>query len=157
MNGGDMLKRVIVASALVVAACAPAPDGSAGASGGVMPVALVDPYVKIHDSLATDTTDGVTGNAGAMVEAAQAIGAPAADVRTAAAALADSTDISDARSKFAVLSDAVVAYQREHELALPEGVRVAVCPMILKPWMQRGDSITNPYYGSSMLTCGDFK
>ena len=29
--------------------------------------------------------------------------------------------------------------------------------MLQKPWLQKGDTIANPYYGSSMLTCGNFK
>jgi len=153
-----MLKQVLVAGALVAAAaCAPQPASNAPDRGGVMPIALVEPYVEIHDALALDSLDGVSAKAGAVAAAAATVGAPAADVRTAAALLAEATDINDARTKFATLSDAVIAYQTDQQLELPDGVRVAVCPMIQKPWMQRGDTITNPYYGSSMLTCGDFK
>ena len=42
-------------------------------------------------------------------------------------------------------------------LAPPEGVRVAFCPMQLKPWMQADGAIRNPYYGSRMPTCGSFR
>jgi len=42
-------------------------------------------------------------------------------------------------------------------LKAPEGVRVAVCPMVQKPWLQKGDAIANPYYGKEMLTCGSLR
>jgi hypothetical protein len=29
--------------------------------------------------------------------------------------------------------------------------------MIKKSWIQKDDAIKNPYYGSSMLTCGEIK
>ena len=53
--------------------------------------------------------------------------------------------------------DAIVAYMDGLKLTLPDDVRVAVCPMKQKPWLQEGSDIKNPYYGSSMLTCGDFR
>ena len=43
------------------------------------------------------------------------------------------------------------------KLAAPEGVHVAFCPMVQKPWLQAGTTLQNPYYGSSMLTCGSFR
>ena len=43
------------------------------------------------------------------------------------------------------------------QLKAPEGVRVAVCPMVQKPWLQKGDAIANPYYGKEMLTCGSLR
>jgi hypothetical protein len=43
------------------------------------------------------------------------------------------------------------------KLTPPEGVKVAFCPMVRKPWMQQGEAIANPYYGSQMLTCGSFR
>ena len=29
----------------------------------------------------------------------------------------------------------------------PSGVKMAFCPMVLKPWLQADATITNPYYG----------
>jgi hypothetical protein len=39
----------------------------------------------------------------------------------------------------------------------PDGVRTAYCPMAQKPWLQRGDTLANPYYGKAMPTCGEFR
>jgi RND family efflux transporter MFP subunit len=33
----------------------------------------------------------------------------------------------------------------------------AWCPMVKAPWLQRGSSVANPYYGSAMLTCGSLQ
>jgi hypothetical protein len=29
--------------------------------------------------------------------------------------------------------------------------------MTSHPWLQKGETIQNPYYGSEMLECGEFK
>ena len=122
-----------------------------------MPASIVEPYVKIADALAKDSLDGVKTSAGDLATAATGLGAPAAKIDTSAVQLASATELEDAREKFGVLSEAVVAYMDGLHLVLPEGVRVASCPMKQKPWLQRGSEIENPYYGSSMLTCGDFR
>jgi hypothetical protein len=56
-----------------------------------------------------------------------------------------------------VLSDAIDTYMTGLHLTLPAGVKVAYCPMVRKPWMQRAETIANPYYGTQMLTCGSFR
>jgi hypothetical protein len=154
-----MRRRLIaLAPLLVLAACMPAPGTSTTpVEGAEMPLAVLDPYIKIHDALAQDSLEGVGQYAGELATAATALGAPGMKINTVALSLASATELNDARSKYATLSDAIVAYQTDLKLGLPEGVRMAVCPMIRKPWMQRGDTIANPYYGSSMPTCGDFQ
>jgi hypothetical protein len=75
----------------------------------------------------------------------------------AAVQLTSAGDLADARDKFGRLSEAIDAYMTGLKLTLPEGVRVAVCPMVNKPWLQEGSSISNPYYGKEMPTCGNFR
>jgi len=31
---------------------------------------------------------------------------------------------------------------------------VAYCPMVQKYWLQKGDTIQNPFYGKQMSDCG---
>ena len=31
------------------------------------------------------------------------------------------------------------------------------CPMVNKQWLQKGETVSNPYYGKAMLTCGEKK
>jgi len=78
-------------------------------------------------------------------------------IDTAAVQLASAAEIADAREKFGTLTDAVVTYMDGLHLKAAEGVRKAYCPMARKSWLQKGDTLANPYYGTSMPTCGEFK
>ena len=122
-----------------------------------MPSSVVDPYLKIQTALAQDRIDDVRANAGDVANAATSLGAPAMKIDTAAVQLASATEIADAREKFGTLTDAVITYMNGLHLTLPEGVRKAYCPMAQKPWLQKGETLANPYYGQSMLTCGEFQ
>jgi hypothetical protein len=33
-------------------------------------------------------------------------------------------------------------------------VKVAYCPMVQKYWLQKGETIQNPFYGKAMSDCG---
>jgi hypothetical protein len=126
-------------------------------SGSVMPASIIDPYLNIQMALADDSIEPVRSNAGNIATAAAALGAPAMKIDTAAVQLASAGDLEDARQRFGVLSEAIETYAKGLNLKMPEGVRVAYCPMAQKPWLQKGSTISNPYYGKSMLTCGDFR
>lgn len=124
--------------------------------------AVVDPYLKIQVSLAGDTTDGVHTNADLVATAAGALGAPASKIRDAAVQLseaskAETPDIRDVREKFGTMSDEIDTYMTDRKLTPPGGVRVAFCPMMQLPWLQTGDTVSNPYYGKDMPTCGSFE
>jgi len=148
----------VAALLLAATACAPAPQtGNTPAAGSEMPRSIVDPYLKIQSALADDSMDGVTQNAGNIATAASGLGSPAMKIDMAAAQLTSAGDIADAREKFGRLSEAIDAYMTGLKLTPPEGVRVAVCPMVKKPWMQEGAAISNPYYGKAMPTCGNFR
>jgi membrane fusion protein, copper/silver efflux system len=153
------MKHMTVAVLVALAsACAPAPQTSnTPAAGGEMPRSIVDPYLKIQASLADDSMDGVKQNAGNIATAATAFGSPAMKIDTAAVQLTSAADLADARDKFGRLSEAIDAYMTGLKLTPPEGVRVAVCPMVNKPWLQEGSAIANPYYGKEMSTCGNFR
>ncbi len=125
-------------------------------AGDTMPAAILDPYLAIQDGLAHDSVDNLRANAGNIATAATSLGAPAMRIDTAAVQLASAGDLADARQKFGVLSEAIVAYKDGFKLRAGDGVKQAFCPMALKPWLQKGESISNPYYGSEMPTCGSF-
>ena len=142
----------------VTAACMPAPQtGNTPAAGSAMSRSIVDPYLKIQTALAEDSVDGIRQNAGDLATAATALGAPAMTIDMAAVQLAAATELPDARTKFGALSEAIDTYMTGLKLTPPEGVKIATCPMVHKPWMQEGGAIANPYYGSEMLTCGSFR
>jgi hypothetical protein len=132
------------------AAATPAP-------GSEMPRGILDPYLKIQVALADDSMESVKANAGNVATAASSLGAPAMKIDTAAVQLAAAAELDDARVKFGALSEAIDAYATGLKLKMPEGVRVAFCPMAQKPWLQQAAAINNPYYGKSMPTCGSFR
>ena len=149
---------VLAVALATTSACAPAPQTSnTPAAGSTLSSSIVDPYLKIQVALADDSMEGVTANAGQVATAAASLGAPAVKIDTAAVQLASAAEIDDARSKFATLSEAIDDYMTGLKLKAPEGVRVAVCPMVQKPWLQKGEAIENPYYGKEMLTCGSLR
>lgn len=118
---------------------------------------LLDPYLRIHASLAHDKTDSIKADAAAIGTAAGALGDNGVKLREAATALEGAVDLKGARTAFGDLTDALLAYAEQTKSALPAEVRVAYCPMVQKSWLQKDEAIANPYYGSSMLTCGTFK
>jgi uncharacterized membrane protein len=134
-----------------------APASTQPAAGGQLPSSIVDPYLKIQTALAQDRLDDVKPNADAIKSAADGLGAKAKDIDAAAQQLADAGEVGAARQKFGTLSDAIVAYMSSEKLTPPPGVRKAYCPMASKPWLQKGDTLANPYYGTSMPTCGAFQ
>ena len=73
------------------------------------------------------------------------------DLKKLAQTAANAADIKTMRSAFKPLSEAVT------KLELPKGLVVASCPMVPASWVQKDGDIRNPYYGSSMLTCGTIK
>jgi hypothetical protein len=155
------LLPLIVWVASLVTACAPS-VGKTPESGSAMPASIVEPYLDIQSALADDRSDDIHARAGDIATAATALGAPAMKIDTAAlqlsaAAEAAEPDLAALRERFGVLSEAIDAYMTGLKLRPPDGVRVAVCPMVNKPWMQKGDALANPYYGKEMPTCGSFR
>jgi hypothetical protein len=131
----------------------------APAEGSEMSKAILDPYLKIESALVENNIDGLRANAGDIATAATALGAPAMKIDTAALQLAAADNLVAARERFAALSEAIDTYMTGLHLKAPEGVRVAFCPMLRKPWLQEGATLANPYYGAGdpMATCGDFR
>jgi Cu(I)/Ag(I) efflux system membrane fusion protein len=152
------LGLAVALAALAATACAPAPAvDKTPKAGSEMSRAVVDPYLKIQAALSDDKMDGVKANAGDLATAAAALGAPAMKIDTAAVQLASATEIGDARDKFGALSEAIDTYMTGLKLKAPEGVKVADCPMVHKPWLQTASAIDNPYFGKSMSSCGSFR
>ena len=153
------MTRVVCAVAVAAALAAACGRGATGAppadTGSIS--SIVEPYLKIHEALAADDMTPVKANAGAIATAAAAFGAPAAKIGASAIQLAAAADLAGARNRFGALSEELVAFVNGLHVPLPEDVRVAFCPMVQTHWLQRGSTIANPYYGSQMPTCGEFK
>ncbi len=106
-------------------------------------------YEQIQVALSNDTLAETARHATALARLAGAIAGTAA--KKAAGQLAAAKTPEDARIHFGYLSAALVPkFQAE---GIP-GAHAYMCPMKQKPWMQRGDTMSNPYFGKAMATCG---
>jgi hypothetical protein len=70
-----------------------------------------------------------------------------------AQAIAGKQDLAAQRAAFQRLSDNVTILARKGPREQP--VFVAYCPMKKAYWLTEVAEIKNPYYGNSMLTCGN--
>jgi len=134
-------------------------DGAARAHAST---ALAEPaksvfgrYLQIQKALASDSLAGVAENAAVIagdVRGDTMKMLPAA-VAQQADALARAKDLAAAREAFKPLSRSLVGYVTTYKLT---GQFVVVhCSMAKGSWLQADRSVANPYYGASMLTCGE--
>ena len=142
--------RAIAAIALTLTCVAPALAAD-------LPAALIDPYLKAQTLLAEDKVEGLPAIAKTIETAAAALGKTGEAMAAGAKKLGAAAKIAEARTAFGDLSLAMIAYSESSKSGLGKGLHVAYCPMADKPWLQKGEDIKNPYYGSEMLTCGMIK
>lgn len=67
--------------------------------------------------------------------------------------ISESTDLAHQREHFASLSANMVSLAKQARLS-DQPVYEEYCPMKKASWLSSDQAIKNPYYGSSMLTCG---
>jgi hypothetical protein len=117
---------------------------------------LVTAYLAIQEALVGDSATEAAASAKELAAAARRLaeeGKHSKDLESIAAA-ADrmkGTDLDALRSAFGPVSRAVAVYAEEAEL----GLGLFYCPMKKAYWLQKDDEVRNPYYGKSMLTCGE--
>ncbi|MBI3987919.1 MAG: DUF3347 domain-containing protein [Lentisphaerae bacterium] len=118
--------------------------------------AVLDQYAKIQAALAGDTIEGVPAAARAIgkLAADDAGKTLPADVATQADALGKAKDLDAARAAFKPLSSALSRYLTAEKIKTGRYVQ-AYCPMAKAGWLQTDKAIKNPYYGKSMLSCGE--
>jgi hypothetical protein len=68
--------------------------------------------------------------------------------------IAKSKDLKSQREYFAGLSTNMIALAKATKLST-EPVYQMYCPMKNSNWLSSEKTVKNPYYGSSMLTCGE--
>jgi len=95
-------------------------------------------YGKAHDALVADDLPGAKK--------------AATDLGPAGAELGKSKSLDEARTAFGKLSGKAVKVA-----AGQSGYYVAHCPMKNKDWVQTSTTISNPYGGKEMVSCGEIK
>ena len=148
------IRALAVVVAVVVAVLGCAWIGSA--ADAIMTPLIVDPAIAISSSLANDEMKGVHDNAAQIEAQAAKLTPPASKLAAAAKTLHGASKIDAARTAFGKMNEELLAYMKAHKLTVDPSTKVAICPMVNKPWLQKAASIQNPYYGAEMLTCGSF-
>jgi len=130
----------------------------ARAEGTVSALAgLVRAYEPIQVALAGDSTASVVEAAARVAERAEALTPkdserPEYSGLIAAARGVKASDIKALREQVKPLSLALAKLVQSQPV---EGYGIYFCPMADAYWLQKVGAVRNPYYGKSMLTCGE--
>ena len=135
-------------------ASAPPEKASAAATTGSNLTPIIDPYLRIQRALNVDSLAEVKNNARRIAAEAAKVGAHGAAMQAAAGELQQAADLKAARAAFGSLGDALMIYAKDSGAAIGADVNVAYCPMAQKYWLQKGETIRNPFYGKAMSDCG---
>jgi len=133
----------------------PVPGGLDKAMREVLPH-----YLEIQQTLAADKTNDVPKRAEQIASILkrylgfdmQAYAKVVPSSMKAALALSKTTDIKSAREQFKQLSKSIAPWANASKL---DGIDRVWCSMAPGGWLQSSGPIRNPYYGASMLECGE--
>ena len=123
---------------------------------------LLTHYYKVSDALVAGDAGAAATHASAFVKAANATDYKViseGNITTLvkdASNIAASKDISKQREYFMNFSKNMTAVAKAGKLS-DKPIYEVYCPMKKASWLSADKAIKNPYYGSSMLTCGEVK
>ncbi|MCW3162356.1 DUF3347 domain-containing protein [Chryseobacterium oryctis] len=123
---------------------------------------LYQNYIAIKSALASDDADKTSKAATEFIKTASAIDYKLISegnlniLRKDATAISEARNINTQREIFFNLSDNMIALAKEFKLS-ENPVYIQYCPMADGSWLSDEAKIVNPYYGSSMLSCGSVK
>jgi hypothetical protein len=126
------------------------------------PAQLLSIYYDIKDALVSGNASTASAKAGDFVKALNSIDTKIVAEANRDALLKDiavistSKDLKEQRVSFAPFSENMIALAKTVKLST-EPVYQQYCPMKKASWLSNQQAIKNPYYGSSMLTCGSVK
>ncbi len=143
-----------------------APSGGPGSDAQGAIDRMFGAYLAISAALGLPETAATRADVGPLAEAAREVasvagkdgrlGSQAAEIERAAEAMAGHP-LGRRREAFKALSEAMIelAQRAAPSPELGEGVVVVNCPMAPGRWMQRGAEVANPYYATTMKSCGE--
>ena len=120
---------------------------------------LLTSYYAIKDALVAGNANLVSAKAEDFLRAANGINYKVISEGNINALVKDATGISETkdikkqREQFANLSNNMIALAKAMKLS-DQPVYETYCPMKKAYWLSDSKTIKNPYFGSSMLTCG---
>jgi protein SCO1/2 len=115
---------------------------------------IVEPYIRIQQTLNADKLEGVKADTEVIVSEAAKLESHGVAIEAAASELRNASDLKAARAAFGQLSDALLIAAKASAAILGADVQVAFCPMARKYWLQKGGEVQNPYFGKAMSDCG---
>ncbi len=133
---------------------------------------LVDRYISAADGLADDNLQQVKKDLDAVKKAASEMNAYKGDQyqawnssRTALLGALEHVqhmaELADARTVFEKVSKQIITLEKHYLKSDGINHYLAFCPMAFNNngayWIQKSDSIRNPYFGAKMLKCGEIK
>lgn len=123
---------------------------------------LYQNYIAIKSALASDDADKTSKAATEFIKTASTIDYKQVSegnlniLRKDATAISEARNISTQRETFMNLSNNMIALAKEFKVS-ENPVYVQYCPMADGSWLSDDSKIVNPYYGKSMLSCGNVK
>lgn len=126
----------------------------------VIPTDLLSHYYQIKDALVAGDAKQAASNAAKFIKSANSIDTNKIAQNNINALVKDADNIirmkilDSQREHFANLSINMATVAKAVKLTT-EPVYYVHCPMKKTYWLSKEKAIKNPYYGSSMLTCGE--
>jgi hypothetical protein len=123
------------------------------------PTSLLSSYYSIKDALVADNAKSAAAKATEFIKVLNNGEVKTIDAAKQKALIEDagkiaaSNDLKSQRDYFIVFSTHMIALAKTSKLSA-EPVYELYCPMKKSSWLSSKQAIKNPYYGSSMLTCG---
>lgn len=123
---------------------------------------LYQHYISLKNALAADNPDEASKTALSFIKTAGIIDVKLISegnintLRKDASAISDTRSISKQRDFFFNLSDNMIEIAKKFKLS-DQSVFVQYCPMAEGSWLSNENKIINPYYGKTMLSCGNVK
>jgi membrane fusion protein, copper/silver efflux system len=126
---------------------------------------LLENYIKIQETLASDSSEGVEKIAKIIStqsakihfthlsnQAQSELKSFPARLKNTALSLAKEKEIKPMRDRFKAVSNLLVQWAKIEKLP---GIQIVHCSMANASWLQKTGPTRNPYYGKAMLECGE--
>ena len=153
------MKKIIFIAAIIVTALTQKSFAQDSTKQYQLPQ-LLTYYYNIKNALVAGDATSASTNAQAFVKTANGIDYKViseGNINTLvkdAGRIAEAKDIKTQRNYFANFSTNMAAVAKTVKLT-DQPIYQAYCPMKKTYWLSSEKAIKNPYYGSSMLTCGE--
>lgn len=141
-------------------------DGSENSQSKTLLQPVLDAYYAVKDALVASDAASASQNATQLISAISAVDMGKMEMKqhmefmkvnskiiADAKKIADSKDLKKQREVFESLSNNFYVMAKGVKLS-DSPIYQQYCPMKKAAWLSNDSSIKNPYYGSSMLTCG---